>query len=39
MYLNMKRSPLLFFRVPPSPRTPSVTKIPRTESGQTIAVG
>src|SRR5437667_181485 len=39
MYLNMKRSPLLFLSVPPSPRTPSVTRIPRTESGQTIAVG
>src|SRR5438132_34973 len=39
MYWNMKRSPLLFLSVPPSPRTPSVTRIPRTESGQTIAVG
>src|SRR5205809_6172212 len=27
----MKRSPRLFLRVPPSPRTPSVTSTPRTE--------
>ena len=39
MYRNMNRSPLLFLSVPPSPRTPSVTRMPRTESGQTIAVG
>ena len=39
MYLNMKRSPLLFLSVPPSPRTPSVTRRPRTEGGQTIPVG
>src|SRR5438270_108333 len=35
----MKRSSLLFFSVPPSPRTPSVTRIPRTLVGQTMPVG
>ena len=35
----MNRSPLLFLSVPPSPRTPSVTRMPRTEGGQTIPVG
>jgi hypothetical protein len=39
MYLNIKRSPLLLVRIPPSPRTDSVTKIPRTDGGQTIPVG
>src|SRR5438034_3833846 len=35
----MKRSPVLFFSVPPSPRTPSVTRMPRTEGGHTMPVG
>ncbi len=35
----MKRLPSLFFSVPPSPRTPSVTRMPRTEGGHTIPVG
>ena len=35
----MKRSPFAFFSVPPSPRTPSVTRMPRTLGGQTIPVG
>ena len=35
----MKRSPLLFFRMPPSPRTPSVTRMPRTDGGHTMPVG
>ena len=35
----MNRSPLLFRSVPPSPRTPSVTRRPRTLGGQTIPVG
>ena len=35
----MKRSPWLFLSVPPSPRTLSVTRMPRTEGGQTIPVG
>ena len=39
MYLNINRSPRLLVRIPPSPRTDSVTKIPRTEGGQTIPVG
>ena len=39
MYLNMKRSPTLLVRTPPSPRTDSVTKIPRTDGGQTMPVG
>ena len=29
----------MFFSVPPSPRTPSVTRMPRTEGGHTIPVG
>ena len=33
------RLPSLFVKMPPSPRTPSVTKIPRTLGGQTIPVG
>ena len=39
MYLNIKRSPRLFVRTPPSPRTDSVTRMPRTDGGQTIPVG
>ncbi|CAB4841284.1 unannotated protein [freshwater metagenome] len=39
MYLNIKRSPSELVRIPPSPRTDSVTKIPRTDGGQTIPVG
>ena len=39
MYLNMKRSPSRFFSTPPSPRTPSVTRMPRTEGGHTMPVG
>ena len=35
----MKRFPWLFLSVPPSPRTPSVTRRPRTLGGQTIPVG
>ena len=35
----MNRSPVLFFSVPPSPRTLSVTRMPRTEGGHTIPVG
>src|SRR5881397_3675972 len=35
----MKRSPWLFLSIPPSPRTPSVTRIPRTDGGHTIPVG
>src|SRR6185436_4800038 len=35
----MNRSPLLFLRMPPSPRTPSVTRMPRTDSGHTMPVG
>ena len=35
----MKRSPAVFFSVPPSPRTLSVTRMPRTEGGHTIPVG
>ena len=35
----MKRLPSEFFRTPPSPRTPSVTRMPLTDSGQTIPVG
>lgn len=35
----MKRSPAEFLRVPPSPRTPSVTSMPRTLGGHTIPVG
>ena len=35
----MKRLPAEFFRMPPSPRTLSVTRIPRTDGGQTMPVG
>ena len=35
----MKRRPSLFLSTPPSPRTPSVTRMPRTLGGQTIPVG
>ena len=35
----MKRLPAEFFSTPPSPRTDSVTRIPRTDGGQTIPVG
>src|SRR5215470_3344156 len=35
----MNRLPSLFFSVPPSPRTPSVTRMPRTDGGHTIPVG
>ena len=35
----MKRSPLLFRRIPPSPRTPSVTSSPMTPGGHTMPVG
>src|SRR5262252_1612094 len=35
----MNRLPSLFFSVPPSPRTPSVTRLPRTDGGHTIPVG
>ena len=35
----MKRSPSLLRSTPPSPRTPSVTRIPRTPGGQTMPVG
>src|SRR5437667_3560704 len=38
-YRNMKRSPWLFLSVPPSPRTPSVTRMPRPEGGQTMPGG
>src|SRR2546425_5162919 len=35
----MNLSFLLFSRTPPSPRTPSVTRIPRTDGGHTMPVG
>ena len=35
----MKRRPSELRRTPPSPRTPSVTRMPRTDSGHTIPVG
>ena len=35
----MNRSPSLLRRIPPSPRTASVTSSPRTPGGQTIPVG
>ena len=35
----MKRVPSEFLSVPPSPRTPSVTRMPRTLVGHTIPVG
>ena len=38
-YFSMKRSPFLLRRMPPSPRTASVTRIPCTPGGQTIPVG
>lgn len=39
MYENMKRSPSEFLSTPPSPRTPSVTRMPLTLGGHTIPVG
>ena len=39
MSSNMKRLPSLLRRTPPSPRTPSVTRMPRTLGGQTMPVG
>ncbi len=39
MSLNMNRSPLLLSKRPPSPRTPSVTRMPLTEGGHTMPVG
>ncbi len=39
MSSNMKRRPSLFLRMPPSPRTPSVTRMPWTLGGHTIPVG
>ncbi len=35
----MNRSPSEFFRMPPSPRTDSVTSRPLTEGGHTMPVG
>jgi hypothetical protein len=35
----MKRSPDAFLRIPPSPRTPSVTSRPITPGGHTMPVG
>ena len=35
----MNRLPSEFFNTPPSPRTPSVTRMPFTDSGQTMPVG
>src|SRR5207247_1893227 len=35
----MKRSPSLLRSTPPSPRTPSVTRMPRTPAGHTMPVG
>jgi len=35
----MKRSPAALRKIPPSPRTLSVTSSPRTLSGQTMPVG
>ncbi len=35
----MNRVPSEFFSTPPSPRTPSVTRMPFTLGGQTIPVG
>ncbi len=35
----MNRSPSLFLSTPPSPRTPSVIRVPRTLGGQTMPVG
>jgi hypothetical protein len=39
MYSNMKRRPSALRSTPPSPRTPSVTRIPRTDGGHTMPVG
>src|SRR6266849_6761193 len=39
MSSNMNRRPWLFLRTPPSPRTPSVTRMPLTLGGHTIPVG
>jgi hypothetical protein len=36
---NMKRLPVLLRSTPPSPRTPSVTRMPRTLGGHTMPVG
>src|SRR6266700_6403704 len=38
-YFSMKRSPSLLRRMPPSPRTASVTRSPCTPGGHTIPVG
>ena len=38
-YSNMKRLPSELRSTPPSPRTPSVTRRPRTDSGHTMPVG
>ncbi|SHV11303.1 Uncharacterised protein [Mycobacteroides abscessus subsp. abscessus] len=35
----MKRLPSEFLSTPPSPRTPSVTRMPLTDGGQTMPVG
>ena len=35
----MNRLPSELRSTPPSPRTPSVTRMPRTDSGQTMPVG
>ena len=35
----MNRLPVLFRSTPPSPRTPSVTRMPFTLGGQTMPVG
>src|SRR5215207_1356504 len=39
MSSNMKRRPWLFRSTPPSPRTPSVTRMPLTLGGQIMPVG
>src|ERR671938_617436 len=39
MSSNINRRPSLFFRTPPFPRTPSVTRMPRTLGGQIMPVG
>ena len=39
MSSNMNRFPSLFRNTPPSPRTPSVTRMPRTLGGHTMPVG
>ncbi len=38
-YFHMNRSPMALRRMPPSPRTASVTNRPRTPGGQTMPVG